>query len=162
MEPRRQPVVMRLKLCGHHDLAKTFFFAQPAKINHCKKPNFWIINWPNISSNSKFPTNICRMSFFYNVLSKKTGENNYLPTKVSPFLLIFSVQMAIFTFFGGEIKIFWNIGFLTRITCTSWDCSLVLTANGSIYPRECFERCSRGMRSQHTLRRNPLLSRVFL
>ena len=133
------------------------------KINYYKKPNFWIINWTNISRNSKFPTILCRMRFFLIMFwAKKIGENNYLPIKVSPFVLIFSVQMAKFTFLGWKIKIFWNIGFSTRITCTSWGCSLVLTANGSIYPRECFERCSREMRSQHTLRRNLLLSRVFL
>ena len=76
------------------------------KKNYYKKPNFWIINWTNTSSSSKFPTNLCRMNFFFdNVLSKKIEENNYLPIKVSPFVLIFSVQMAKFTFFGGKIGI---------------------------------------------------------
>ena len=40
-------------------------------------------------------------------MSKKIGENNYLPTKESPFVLIFSVQMTKFTFFGGKNKTFW-------------------------------------------------------
>ena len=65
------------------------------KINYYKKPNFWIINWTNISSNSKFPTNLYRMSFLLTMFwAKKLEENNYLS---------FNIFCS-----NGEIHIFWR------------------------------------------------------
>jgi hypothetical protein len=102
MEPRRQPVVMRLKLCGHHDLPKTFFFAQPEKKkNYYKKPSFWIINWTNISSNSKFPTNLCRMSFFLISFEQKNWRKQLLAHKSESFC--FNIFCS-----NGKIHFFWR------------------------------------------------------
>ena len=55
----------------------------PVKVNYSKKPNFF----ESISSNSKFPPNLFRMSFL-------------LP------IITFSVQKVKCTFFGGKIQMF--------------------------------------------------------
>ena len=71
------------------------------KINYYKKPNFWIINWTNISSNSKFPTNLCRMSFFLISFEQKNWRKQLLAHKSESFC--FNIFCS-----NGKIHFFWR------------------------------------------------------